>query len=254
VDAEPAQRQRLPVTLEPRITTGPIEPQAAFLELGRIRFDDIDMDGVLLRVAQLAQQTVPGTADVSVTLVRDLKAFTAAFTGEDALRLDESQYAPGYGPCLDVAQASGSVRIVDMAQETRWPEFTQRALHCGVHSSLSVALPVQQSVVGALNLYAHAAGTFDDAAVELAQTFAGYAAVAITNAHLVDTNTTLADNMRRAMETRAVIEQAKGIVMAELRCDATTAFEVLTRRSQTTNRKLRDVASDIVAGIAPRST
>lgn len=225
----------------------PLEPQAAFLELSQIRFDSTDLDGILLRVAAIARQTVPRTADVSVTLVGSDGPFTAAFTGEDALHLDESQYEPGHGPCLDVAQSSGVVRIDDMSTETRWPSFTRRALTVGVHSSLSVALPVQQSVVGALNLYGHSPGCFDADAVELAQTFAGYAAVAIANAHLSETNAALADNMRKAMETRSVIEQAKGVLMGQHRCTAAQAFELLTRQSQATNRKLHEIAAEIVA-------
>jgi GAF domain-containing protein len=236
--------------MEHVITAAPLEPQAAFLELGTIRFDNTDLDGVLLRVAELAKRTVPNTADVSVTLVRNEKPFTAAFTGEDALRLDESQYEPGHGPCLDVAQATGTVTISDMSTELRWPAFTRRALDCGVHSSLSVALPVQNSIVGALNLYSHAMGTYDAAAVELAQTFASYAAVAIANAHLYETNAILAANMRRAMETRSVIEQAKGILMAKHHCTAGEAFEILTKQSQHTNAKLHQVAAAIVADAA----
>lgn len=228
------------------VISSPLEPQAAFLELGQIRFDDTDLDGVLMRVAELAKRTVPGTADVSVTLVGSDGPSTAAFTGPDALRLDESQYEPGYGPCLDVAQATGWVRISDMSGEARWPLFTRRAQECGVLSSLSVALPVQQSIVGALNLYSHTRACFDDTALDLAQTFAGYAAVAIANAHLYESNAALAENMRRAMETRSVIEQAKGVLMALHRCTPTQAFELLTKQSQTSNRKLHQVAADLV--------
>jgi GAF domain-containing protein len=229
------------------VGAAPLEPQAAFLELSQIRFDSTDLTGILLRVAQLAQQTVPNTADVSVTLVGSDGPFTAAFTGEDAMRLDESQYEPGHGPCLDVAQSSGVVRISDMSSETRWPAFTRRALAVGVRSSLSVALPVQQSVVGALNLHGHAPDCFDEDALELAQAFAGYAAVAIANAHLSETNAALAENMRKAMETRSVIEQAKGVLMAQYRCTPSQAFELLTRQSQQTNRKLHQVAADLIA-------
>jgi GAF domain-containing protein len=232
----------------------PLEPSAAFLELGAIRFDNTNLDGILLRVAELAKLTVAGTADVSVTLVQDERAFTAAFTGDDALLLDERQYASGYGPCLDVAQSSGTVVIAEMAREARWPEFTRRALDVGVHSSLSVALPVQQSIVGALNFYSHQPECFDDGAAELARTFAGYAAVAVANAHLYETNATLAEDMRRAMESRVVIEQAKGIVMALRGCNAQKAFEVLTTHSQQANRKLRDLATDIVATAARGDT
>jgi AmiR/NasT family two-component response regulator len=83
----------------------------------------------------------------------------------------------------------------------------------------------------------------------LAQTFAGYAAVALANAYLYHSTADLARHLRTAMDSRAVIEQAKGIVMAERRCTADEAFDFLTRLSQETNRKVRDVAAALVAGI-----
>lgn len=228
----------------------PIEPQVAFQELGKIQFDAMDLEGVLGMIAGLAKQTLPCAADVSVTLVRDQQAHTAAFSGELALQLDETQYAHGFGPCLDVAQAAGTIYVADMSVETRWPEFTRRALSRGVKSSLSLSLPVQQAVVGALNIYATDANCFEDDAIEMARTFASYAAVAIASAHLYETNATLAENMRQAMETRSVIEQAKGIIMAQQHCDAPRAFEILTKQSQHSNRKLRTVATEVVRKIS----
>jgi AmiR/NasT family two-component response regulator len=81
----------------------------------------------------------------------------------------------------------------------------------------------------------------------LAQTFAGYAAVALANAHLYDTQASLAQHMQAAMENRAVIEQAKGIIMGDRRCSPDEAFQILAKLSQDTNRKLRDVATALVA-------
>jgi GAF domain-containing protein len=115
-----------------------------------------------------------------------------------------------------------------------------------LRSSLSIALPIQESTVGALNIYATQRHAFDDDSIELARTFASYAAVAVANAHLYETNATLAENMRTAMDTRAVIEQAKGIIMGREGCDPQLAFAILSKQSQHSNRKLRDVATDIV--------
>ena len=205
---------------------------------------------MLVRVAELARQALPAAADASVTLVEADRAYTVAFTGQLALDLDETQYEDGRGPCLEVAQSSGAVAIPDMAAETRWPGFARRALDSGIRSSLSVALPLQEAVIGALNIYAAHPGAFDAGAVEVAQTFAGYAAVAIANARLYQSTATLAENMRRAMETRAVIEQAKGILIAQQHCTPEFAFELLTRLSQASHRKLRDCAADLVASTA----
>ncbi|HEX8631474.1 MAG TPA: GAF and ANTAR domain-containing protein [Catenuloplanes sp.] len=229
------------------MTQQPLDPTDAFRELGRIKLAEISLEGVLSRVAELAKQTLPGASEVSVTLIRDRGAYTVAFTGELARTLDESQYERGYGPCLDASTATATMSITDMAAEDRWSDWTRRATEAGAHSSLSIGLPVHDVVTGALNVYATKPNAFDDDAITVAQTFAGYAAVALANAHLYDTTATLAQQMQAAMDSRAVIEQAKGIIMGERRCTADEAFQILARVSQDSNRKLRDVASALVA-------
>src|SRR3954463_4260178 len=90
-----------------------LDPNEAFAELGRIKLAEIDIDAVLDKIAQLAKRTIPGASEVSVTLVRGDHAHTAAFTGELALMLDESQYARGHGPCIDAAAATASMSVPD---------------------------------------------------------------------------------------------------------------------------------------------
>jgi GAF domain-containing protein len=237
-----------PGALEPAIAEIPPEARTAFADLGHLKLDDGDLAAVLARVADLARRALPGAAGASVTLIEAGRPWTVAFTGQLALDLDESQYEDG--PCLEAAQSARAIAIPDLAAETRWPGLTRRALAAGIRSSLSVALPVQDAVIGTLNVYAARPGAFGADAAELAQTFAGYAAVAIANARLYQTTATLAENLRRAMETRAVIEQAKGILIAQQHCTPEYAFELLTRLSQATHRKLRDCAADLVARTA----
>lgn len=224
------------------------EPVAlqAIAELARIDFARHDLNGVLGETAALARSALVDGGEASFTLLRGSVAYTAAFTGEPALTLDETQYEVGYGPCLDAATAGESFLIEDTGTEDRWPVFATHALAAGVHSSMSLALPVQDGITGALNVYSPKVGAFDAAALELGQTFAAYAAVAVGNAHLYDNASTHARQMQEAMQHRAVIEQAKGIVMGDRRCSAQEAFEILRRLSNTTNRKLRDVAEALV--------
>ena len=224
-----------------------LDPTDAFAELGRIKLSETDIDGVLHKIAQLAQRTIPGTDEVSVTLVRGKGAYTAAFTGDLAVALDEVQYKKGHGPCLAASASGDSLSLPDMATESRWPDWAARAREAGVNGSLSIGLPIHETVSGALNVYALKPDTFDDDAIILAQTFAGYAAVALANAHLYDVTATLAQHMQAAMESRAVIEQAKGIIMGERRCTADEAFRIMSKLSQDSNRKLRDVAAALVA-------
>jgi len=184
---------------------------------------------------------------VSITLVRERRPGTPAATSDLARNLDEAQYERLSGPCLRAATEQDTVTVVDTGVEARWPEWAAVASAAGICSSLSVGLPIREAVQGALNVYSRSSGAFPDHVVSLAQAFAGYAAVALANADLYDTTATLADQLRQAMEHRAVIEQAKGIIMSERRCSPEEAFAVLTKASQDSNRKLRDVASALVA-------
>jgi GAF domain-containing protein len=201
---------------------------------------------MLARVGQLVAASLPGAHEVSVTLVQGDSARTAAYTGAVALQLDQVQYDEGRGPCLDAATNGHTIVVADVAAESRWPSFTAHAVEAGVGASLSIGLPVQQDTVGALNIYGKEPNAFNDGAVEAAEQFASYAAVAVANVVSHERASTLAGQMQQAMQSRAVIEQAKGILMAQRQCDADEAFGILVRLSQQTNTKLRDVATTLV--------
>ncbi|MEU4619872.1 GAF and ANTAR domain-containing protein [Actinoplanes sp. NPDC023801] len=224
----------------------PTDAAAAFVAFGRIKLGETDLDGVFDHVADLARRTLPGAAQVSITLLRERGAATVARTGETSLRLDELQYERGAGPCLQAAAERTTVEVPDTAADDRWGGWGAEAARAGMGSVLSLSLPVGDAVSGALNVYGGRAHAFDAGAVTLAQTFVRYAAVALANAQLYDTTASLAQHMQAAMESRAVIEQAKGIIMGERRCTADEAFAILTKVSQDTNRKLRDVAAALV--------
>lgn len=224
----------------------PSDPANAFAELGSIKLSEVDLDEVLQRVAELAKRVLPMPVEVSVTLIRGGVGHTAAFTSEVAREMDERQYAQGRGPCLDAAASGDVLSVPDLSTEDRWPEWADRGRKQGLGSSVSIGLPIQEAVVGALNVYAHTPEAFDDDTVTVLETFAAYGAVALSNAQLYDSTANLARQMREAMANRAVIEQAKGIIMAERRCGPTEAFAVLSKVSQDSNRKVRDVAQALV--------
>ena len=111
-------------------------------------------------------------------------------------------------------------------------------------------MPVQETLLGGLDLYARDAHASDEEARELAPRFAAYAAVPLRNMQVVEDARDLAENMERAMRSRAVIEQAKGILKGRCRCDASTASGLLSAASRRSNRKLRDIAQAVVDGVA----
>jgi GAF domain-containing protein len=128
----------------------------------------------------------------------------------------------------------------------RWPEFSIVAAQAGVQSVLAVPLVANSQPIGALNLYSKSAGGYDDAAEETALLFSEQAAVACANAEVYWRTYTLTENLREALESRDVIGQAKGILMARRNCTPDAAFELLRKASQHRNTKLRDVAEQVV--------
>jgi GAF domain-containing protein len=222
----------------------------AFGELdGLVQSASSSLTSVLDTLVDLAKRALLPVSEVSITLVRGQDPFTAAFSGQPALDLDERQYEQGHGPCLDAASAGEIIQIPDMARETRWPEFAESARAAGVRSSLSVSLPVQRQLTGALNLYGDEPDSFDARAVDLAKRFADHAAVAVATTQLYESTAVLAQQMKEAMDSRATIEQAKGIIMGDRQCSPTEAFEALVKLSQESHIKLRELAGRLVAHV-----
>lgn len=208
------------------------------------------LEKVLQETVDLAAATIPGATEVSITVVRSgERGEGAAYSSPTAEDIDEKQYGLDQGPCLDASRGHEVLIVRDMRAETRWPEYTPYAAEHGVLSSLSIPLPVQEEVLGALNVYSRAPDAFDEKALASGRRFASYAAVAIANAQLYRSAAEAAEHMRRAMESRAVIEQAKGILMAQRRCSAVDAFDLLVAASQRQNIKLRALAEQVVQGI-----
>jgi len=223
-----------------------IEAKDAFAQLSSIVLGDEPLPAILERLVHIARQVLPLDVEASITLLSRDEATTVASTDAVAEKLDERQYDDERGPCLDAAQAGERILIPDMRHESRWPRFAASATDVGVLSSLSTPLPIQRQVMGALNFYAPVPDAFSDETIELAEMFATHAAVAVANAHLYETTAALAEQMKQAMATRAVIEQAKGIIMRDRGCTADEAFDTLAQMSQQSHTKLRDVAQKLV--------
>ena len=166
---------------------------------------------------------------------------------EDA---DALQYALDSGPCLTSWRDQVTVRIDDVTEDPRWPGWTAAVAEVGVRSMLSVPLTAAGSSIGAIKVYATEPRVFDDRAAHVLELFARQAAILLANAQtLADarrTNVQLTD----ALETRDVIGQAKGILLARGAADDESAFALLVTASQRTNTKLHEVARRLVGSVA----
>jgi GAF domain-containing protein len=200
----------------------------------------------LTRVAQFAEEAVPAASMTGITMLVEGRARTAVFTDETAPEVDTVQYESGAGPCLDAFRHEQVLVIHDTTKDDRWPAFSEAAAAHGIRSTLSIPLIANREGVGALNFYAREPNGFSEDDVEVAAQFGAQAGIVLANAQAYWDAHQLSQNLATAMQSRAVIEQAKGILMGAQRCSSDEAFKILVRASQRENRKLRDIAQDLV--------
>nr|WP_236825900.1 MULTISPECIES: GAF and ANTAR domain-containing protein [unclassified Blastococcus] len=229
-------------------TPQPTSTTEALEHLGRLSLRELSMDMLLQTVADLTRAVMPAEPHVSVLLLVRDRPTTVVSTGQLAVDLDETQYQRGHGPCLHAARTGQLTEIPDTRTDTRWPDYTRRAAGHGNLSSLSVPLLVdgEAQVSGALNIYAGRARAFDADSRSAATRIGPYAAVAAGNLHAYQSARDMADNLQLALETRAVIDQAKGVLMERHKLTADQAFQLLAQASMSGNRKVRDIADQLV--------
>lgn len=200
-------------------------------------------DGVetVQRVVELAVKTVPGCGFCGISMrMSDGKIETPASTGEVVDQADQLQYELSEGPCLDAIWVDDTYVVPDLAGDSRWPAWGPRAAALGFRSILSVRLSTPTDLVGALNLYSADLDAFDDDAIVMAHIYAAHASNAIAATNQVV-------HLRTAMQSRHLIGVAQGLLMQRYSLTEEAAFQVLSRHSQNSNVRLRDVAAELVA-------
>jgi GAF domain-containing protein len=214
--------------------------------LSRLLLAEETLEATLSRVAGLACRTLEACDLASVTMINDGRPSTPVQTDPLAGELDAAQYRSAKGPCLDAYRSRGAVQGTIPQSADRWPEFTVEAHKAGIRSVLAVPLVVGDRPVGALNLFSKTADGYDETAEETAVLFSEQAAVACANAEVYWRTYNLTEHLREALESRDVIGQAKGILMARRGCTADAAFAALRKVSQHRNIKLRELAEQVV--------
>lgn len=194
--------------------------------------------------------TLDGDLSCGITLRRAHRATTVTSSDDRAARVDEVQYDRGEGPCLTSLDTGEIVSVVDLLEDDRWDEYRGPALAHGVRASLSLPLGNDGDVIGALNIYASRAHAFDADDQRRAAQFATEASRALTLALRIAERTEMSAQLQEALASRAVIDQALGIIMAQRRCTADEAFDTLRTVSQNSNVKVRDVAARLVASVS----
>jgi GAF domain-containing protein len=216
-----------------------------FGALARFFVDEGTLGDTLLRVAELACEE--GPADMAgITLLVDGTPQTGVFTDPEAPEIDVSQYATGEGPCLDAFRNQEVFRIDSTSDDDRWPVFAKDALVHGILSTLSLPISARGEGIGALNLYSRTRAAFDAKYTRRMMAFAQHAAIVLANAQVYWDSRQLNENLEQALHSRATIDYAIGVLISAGGRSPEEAFQILVRASQRENRKVRDIADEIV--------
>lgn len=171
----------------------------------------------------------------------------AAATSEKMERLEASEMRHSEGPCFEAYRDSKQVVAQDLkATLEQWPHVTQEAMDMGLHSVYAFPLRLRDDCIGALNLYRENPGPFDDNDIQLAQAFADVAAIGILQQRQVLEAQTRADQLQGALNTRVVIEQAKGVLAAKTGATPDQAFQALRNHARSSRMNMHKLAVRVV--------
>ena len=213
-----------------------------FAEVARDLHDQGSETLTLDRAVTIATELIEGCDHAGVTLVHDRgrRLETPAATSEVALLGDRLQYELGEGPCLNSAQHHETTQSLDLRSEHRWPQWSRTvSAELGVRSMLCFQLFTSQRSYGALNLYSETEDAFDEQDQTVGLALAAHVAVALAASREIDTRDA-------AITRRTTIGQAEGILMERYDIGPDEAFATLRRVSQSSNRKLFDLAHELV--------
>jgi GAF domain-containing protein len=213
---------------------------------------------LLGEVAEFAAHAIPGVDGAGVALIDATQGKPALQIGTATARfvheIDTVQYNElNEGPCITCMQSRRATVSGSLGSDSRWPRFGGRVARMGVHSALSLPLMLGDHAIGAINCYATSHDAFGEHAVRLGSQFAGPAAVSIYNAQLLAGAHERAEQLQRGLESRALIDQAIGIIRSRSGASAEWAFARLVRMSQTENTKLHVIAERLVAEAVRRA-
>ena len=206
---------------------------------------------LLADVAEFAVRAIPAVDGAGVALLCPRgpgpRVQTFSATAEFVNDIDRAQYCELHeGPCLTAMETGATTVSGSLGSDPRWPHFGGRVARMAVHSALSLPLIVGDDVTGAINAYAHARNAFDDRAVALGSQFASTAAVSVYNAQLLADARERTERLQRALASRAIIDQAIGILRSRSGSSSDEAFDKLRRMSQADTVKLAVVAGRLV--------
>jgi len=171
-----------------------------------------------------------------------------AASSEAARLLELFQLQNDQGPCLDCFRSGQPVTATDLGTDQRWPRFAAAAGEAGFTAVQALPMRLREQVIGALNLFRAAPGPFDPASVRIGQALADVATIGLLHERSMRRSDTLNEQLQTALNSRVIIEQAKGKLAERLGIDVNQAFTLLRDQARNRNQRLSDLARAFVDG------
>jgi GAF domain-containing protein len=206
------------------------------------------VEDVLQDLSDFCSRLLPVTG-VGILLVEDGELEVGTTNSPEGEAVEALEVDLGQGPCVDCLRAGKAVVVPDLRETAdRWPDFVPKALEIGIHSIHALPLTGRGELLGAMDIVSRDPLDLDAAELATAQMLADVAVSYILAMKLHEQSSQLASQLQRALDTRVVIEQAKGILSERHGEELTASFERLRRHARANNRSVRDVAGDLVEG------
>ncbi len=214
--------------------------------LADLNLSEESLDSILAHVGRLGVAALDGWDAAGTTLVDRGSVATFGITDDRVKSIDQQQYNSGKGPCVDAVK-EGSIQYYDATDsEPRWRQFAEAAGEEGIYSVFSVPLKINDEGVGALNFYSTERDALRPGQREEASAFGAQAAVVMGNAKEFVRRGSQIEQLNEGLNSRTMIGQATGLLMAQEGLASDEAFQKLVHVSQTSNMKLRQIAQRYV--------
>lgn len=229
-------------------TTRESKLSAAFVKLADTLVDDFDVVDLLHWLVEECTAILDTQAGGLLLVDPAGHLQLIASTDEEAELVEVFQLAGGDGPCLDCFRTGTAVTVADLAADDgSWPRFRAEALRQGFRSVHATPLRLRGQVIGTMNLFSNHVGALADEDIAVAQALADVATIGILQERTIRSAQLLSEQLQHALDSRVLIEQAKGVLAATLLVSMNDAFALMRRYARATNLPLRQVADDITS-------
>jgi GAF domain-containing protein len=234
----------------PKGTLMPIDPSMLAKSIGTLTdlHPDQDLPATLHQAVIAAKQLFDADAAGIMLVDVDGRLRWASASDERAQTLEDNQEVFAAGPCAQAYTTGRPAMMHDATMERRWGEITLTMVEVQIRSGLSVPVELGGGPIGTLDVYAVDPRGWDQSEVSALQAYAGVVASLLGAAAKAELKGALADQLQVALDSRALIERAKGALMERERLDDQEAFTHLRRAARSSGRKLSEVAAEVAAG------